>query len=65
MESKDLVVKPWQNTRLQNVWGSWGRTGRGDLPDNPGEVISLARDSQDARRENIVSGVAVEAFPWI
>ena len=65
VESKDLVAKHLQNVRLQNIRGSWGRAGRRGFPDNPGEFISLALESQVTRRENILSGVAVEAFPWI
>lgn len=65
VESKGLVAKPLQNIRLQNVRGSWGRAGRRDFPDNPGDFVSLALESEVKRRENVLSGVTVEAFPWI
>lgn len=65
VESKDLVGKPLQNIGLQKVQRSCGRARRRDFSDDSGEFVSLAPESQVTRRENILSGVTVEAFPWI
>lgn len=65
VESKDLVAKPLQNVRLQNVRRRWQRAGRRGFPDNPGEFLSHGLKIQVTERENILSGVTVEAFPWI
>lgn len=65
MESKDLVAKPLQNVRLRSVLRNWQRAGRRDFPDNPGEFPSHGLKIQVTKRENTLSGVTVEAFPWM